>query len=76
MTESTFKNAVSITPHDTNLLAQQVARIYTAGAGTVTVLTANDQVVQFTAVAGGTIPIQCKRVNATGTAATGIIGLW
>ena len=53
----TFKNAVEITPHNTTLLAQQVARIYVAGAGTVTVLTANDQVVQFTAVAGGTIPI-------------------
>ena len=38
----TFKNAVAITPHNTTLLAQQVACIYVAGAGTVTVLTAND----------------------------------
>lgn len=72
----TFKNAVSITPHNTTLIDPRVACLYVAGAGTVTVLTANDQVVQFTAVAGGTIPIQCKRVNSTGTAATGIVGLW
>lgn len=72
----TFKNAIAITPHDTTLIAQQVASIYVAGAGTITVLTANNQVVQFTAVAGGVIPIQIKRVNATGTAATGIVGLW
>ena len=72
----TFKNAVAITPNNTTLLTQQVACIYVAGAGTVTVLTANDQVVQFTAIAGGTIPIQIKRVNLTGTAATGIVGLW
>jgi len=71
-----FKNAVAVVPHDVNLIAQQVACLYVATAGTVTVLTAKDQVVQFTAVAGGVIPIQVKRVNATGTAATGIVGLW
>ena len=73
---STYKNAVAIAPHNTTLLDQQVACIYVTGAGTVTVLTANDQVVQFTAVAGGTIPIQVKRINSTGTTATGIVGLW
>lgn len=74
--ESTYKNAVAVTPSDTVLLAHQAARLYVASAGTVTVLTAKDQVVQLTAVAGGTLPIQVKRVNATGTAATGIVALW
>jgi len=76
MFEPTYKNAVAVTPSDTVLLTHRAARLYVAGAGTVTVLTANDQVVQFTAVAGGTLPIQCKRVNSTGTAATGIVALW
>ena len=31
----TFKNAVAITPHDTTLLAQQVASIYVAATGIV-----------------------------------------
>jgi hypothetical protein len=76
MCTPTFKNAIAVTPHNSTNIAQQVAGLYVAGAGTVTVVTANDQVVQFTAVAGGFLPIQVKRVNSTGTAATGIVGVW
>lgn len=76
MTESTFLNAAAVTPHDTNLLTHRAARLYVGVAGTVTVLTAKDQVVQFTAISGSILPICVKRVNATGTAATGIVALW
>ena len=73
---TTFKNAVAITPHDTTKIAQQIACLCVGVGGTVTVLTSNDQVVQFTAVAGQQIPIQIKRVNSTGTTATNMVGLW
>jgi hypothetical protein len=66
----------AITPSNTVLLTHPAAEIMVAVGGTVTVLTGADEVVQFTAVAGYRYPIITKRVNVTGTSATGIIGLW
>jgi hypothetical protein len=73
---SSYKNMVAITPDNATLLTHQVAEIMVAVGGTVTVLTAGGQTVQFTAVAGFRYPIIAKRINSTGTAATGIIGLY
>jgi hypothetical protein len=72
----THKNAVAVTPSDTVKLAKTSAHLYIAGAGTLTVLTAGGQTVQFTATAGGVIPISVQRVNSTGTTATGIVSLY
>jgi hypothetical protein len=71
-----YKNAVAVTPNDVTKLAKASAVIYTAGAGTLSVLTAKGQTVSITAVAGGCIPISVQRVNAAGTSATGIVSLW
>lgn len=71
-----YKNMVAVTPSNTVLLTHQAAELMVAVGGTVTILTANDQTVQFTAVAGYRYPIKTKRVNSTGTAATGIVAFW
>jgi regulator of RNase E activity RraA len=50
--------------------------IYVAGAGTVTVVYQDGRTQQFTAIAGAMLPVAAKRVNATGTAATGMVALY
>lgn len=50
--------------------------LYVAGAGTVTVVFPDGSTCQFTAIAGGILPMRGIRVNATGTAATGIVALY
>jgi hypothetical protein len=71
-----YKHLQAITPNNTTLLTNRALEIMVAVGGTVTVLTGADEVVQFTAVAGVRYPIITKRVNVTGTAATGIVGFW
>jgi len=70
-------NAEPVVPHDVNLPAQSYNEIYVGGAGNVTVLTNGNQVVTFTAPpVGSVIELGIKRVNATGTTATLMIGKW
>lgn len=57
-------------------LAEVGCLLYVAGAGNITVLTTGNDKVTFTAVQPGFFPVQVIRVYATGTSATGIIGLW
>ena len=44
--------------------------------GTVTVVLEDDSTVTFTLIAGQVLPIRCKRINSTGTAATLLVALW
>ena len=65
----------AITTSDANNLQPVGGRsctdaIYIGGAGTLAVVQENDAVATFTCVAGQTLPVKAKRVNATGTTAT------
>ena len=44
--------------------------IYVGGAGVVAVVLEGGAVVNFTAVAGGLLPVRARRVNSTNTTAT------
>jgi hypothetical protein len=50
--------------------------IWCGTPGTVTAVMQNDRAVQFTVVAGSLLQIAAKRVNATGTTATGLVALY
>jgi hypothetical protein len=67
----------AITPHDSNNFTYLTRGIYVGVTGNVTVVTASGAAVLYTAVpAGITLPIIAKRVNATGTTATGLVGMY
>lgn len=70
-------NAVAITPNDGADLATTTRAFYIGGAGNVAVILARDSAsVTLTALAVGVVhPLRVKRVLATGTTATGIVGL-
>ena len=70
------KNAFAITPSDTVFLTKNASALYVGGTGNITCVTAEGDTVLFTAIPEGAIlPINVKRVNATATTATLIIGL-
>lgn len=70
------ENAAVVTKDDTAHL-DAVSTIYVGVGGDIAVLTANDQVVTFKNVIGGTIlPVAVKRVNSTNTDATDMVALW
>lgn len=78
-----FHTAIAVTPHNsTNIKSRWPARaLYVGGAGNITAVFAKNKTeeyaVLFTAVPVGTIlPINCIRVNATGTSATQIVALF
>jgi hypothetical protein len=68
--------AAPVTPNDVTEFAQPMRSLYIGTTGNVAVLTTNGQSVIFANVPVGILPIRCRRVNATGTTATNIIGLW
>lgn len=66
--------AFAITP--TNGAELYAVALYVAGTGDVTVVTEQGDTVTFTDVpAGSILPIRVRQVRATGTDATGIVGL-
>ncbi len=71
-------NGAAITPTDNAPLAQPTRMIYVGGAGNLTViLTGMTTTITFTAVPAGTVlNIRASDVQATGTTATSILGLW
>jgi len=66
--------AFDITPNDGQDLARQ-AILTCTGAGTVKVTTFKNDEVTIYLNAGDRFPLFVKRVHATGTTATGIVGL-
>lgn len=68
------ENAAAVTPNDTATFGPSM--IYVGGAGTITVRDVHGAATQFTAVAGGVLPVLATGVNATGTAATLIVRAW
>jgi hypothetical protein len=73
--ESPASVAFAITPNDSTDLSQDTRGIYVGGDGNL-VARINGADITFTGVKGGAVyPIRVSRVLATGTTATGLVGL-
>jgi hypothetical protein len=76
-TGSKVKNAFEIIPSDTTDLAHETIAIYVGFDGDLKVdLVGGDTVTMYNLAAGAWHPIQAKRVYATGTTATYILGAY
>lgn len=72
-----LRNAFAITPSDATDFTNPILAFYVGGAGNVAVVTVGGHVVTLTACIVGTVYyIRCKRINATNTTATLLVGLW
>ncbi|WP_371346100.1 hypothetical protein [Ancylobacter sp. IITR112] len=69
------RRAFDITPSDSTDLAEVPKALYVNGAGTIKVTMVAGGTVTFTVASPGPLDIGPARVWATGTTATGIIGL-
>jgi hypothetical protein len=71
------RGAFAVTPSDTVDLPQIANGLYvgTSAPGTLTVICQDGSTVLFGAVVAGLIPLSVKRVMATGTTVTNIVGL-
>lgn len=70
--------AAVIAPSDTGELATYYTSIYVGATGDLTVTpmrNTSDAGVQFTAVPVGWFPVSVRKVWATGTTATGLVGV-
>lgn len=66
----------AITPSDTVNLAKRCRSVYVGGAGNIAAVDDAGTAVTFSAVPVGTVlPIEAKRINATGTTATLLVAL-
>jgi len=73
---STTKLAVAVTPHDsTDFTDGECRALYVGGTGNITAIVGGN-VVLFTAVPVGVLPIRCTRVNSTATTATAMVALY
>lgn len=67
----------AITPSDSVDTAVNFRMIYVGGAGALVIVSENGTAVTYSgATAGSVIPMRGRRVNATGTTATGLVGLY
>lgn len=70
-------NAAAVTPSDSDDLAYGCRSLFVGGSGDVAVVFPNGEPVMFTGVLAGTVlPVQARRVNATGTTAANIVALF
>lgn len=68
--------AVDITPNDSADLDALTRALYVGVSGDIKLTTAGGDIITLIGVLGGSIlPLRCKRVFATGTTATSIVGL-
>jgi hypothetical protein len=73
--DSCAVNCIAITPADADLVAP-VRALYIGGAGSVRISDTGNGAVTFANVPAGVIlPVMARRVWATGTSATNIVGL-
>ena len=75
-TDAPADNALSITPSDSSDLTNMPRALCCLVSGTVRVVTKGGATVDLYLVAGSPLPIRVSRVHATGTTATGIVGIW
>jgi hypothetical protein len=71
-----YTDARAITASDSANLVKVTDAINIGGAGTLAAVLQNDLVVTLTVTAGAVLPLRVKRINSTGTTATGLVGLW
>lgn len=76
--ESPAKLGRAVTTSDaTNFPGGICKSLYIGGAGAAVVVWEDDTTTTFSGLlAGSILPVQCKRVNATGTTATNIVALY
>ena len=74
--ESPATTAVAVTPSDTADLAILPRALFATGAGEVKVTLQNGGMVVLPILAGPPLCIRPRRVWATGTTATGLVGVW
>lgn len=72
------RNAIAVTPHDSNALANVPKALYIGGAGNVTCRCVDDSAdVLFVGLTAGSIlPVRATHVRSTGTTATSIVNLY
>lgn len=70
-----YTGAVAITPSDSADLVDPVSALHISVAGTLKVDMVSGETVAFPVVPVGIFEIAVKKVYATGTASTGIVGL-
>lgn len=73
---SPAREAVAVTPDDVTDLADPTRAVFVGGSGDLSVRMISGQTVTFSNIQGGVIyPLRVDRVLATGTTATGLLGL-
>ena len=66
----------AITPHDTNYFSKNAQRIHVGGAGNIALTTADGSELTLNGLtAGQVLELEVRRVKATGTTATNLVGL-
>lgn len=74
--EAPAQSAAAITPSDSQPLANATRAIYIGGAGNLSVSMVDGSSVTLTGLVAGMIyPLRLNQVFATGTTATGLVGL-
>ena len=75
-TTETAHDAFAVTTDDNSDLPRIARGLYVGGAGDITLVTFRGTEVAFVGVSAGTIlPVVARRVKATGTTATDVVGL-
>ena len=70
-------DAFDVTPDDAADLTIETRGVYIAASGDLHVLMAGGGEITFTGLAAGVVhPLRVRRVYATGTTATGIVGVY
>lgn len=69
------RNHQTITPHNTTLLPQEMV-IVAGSDGDVSITNFANVTIVYTLLAGQAAPVRAIRVNATGTTASPVIGVW
>lgn len=73
---SSARRWTAVTPHNSTNLTELPKGIYIGVAGDIVAVGDDDATSTFTVVAGAILPIRPKRINSTGTTATGIVALY
>lgn len=69
-------HAFAITPSDGTDLSEITRALYVGTGGDLSLITASGATVSLPNVQSGSVlPLRCRRVRATGTSATGLVGL-
>ena len=67
--------AKRVVPSDSANLSKDCRALYVGVTGDITVMTTDSSIEIFLNVPVGILPVQCRRVYATGTTATAIVAL-